>query len=102
MVHITRIEKHAVHVYVRISDTTAHAANSPLHLETSGEASRAMHALLAVLKVGVEPLGPVALPPRHVVVREESSGVLDGGHHQLTLVAVVHLRVKQIVVHSGN
>lgn len=50
-----------------------------------------MHALLAVLQVSVEPLGLVAFSPCHVVAGEESAGLLDGGHGELSLVVVIHL-----------
>ena len=66
-------------------------AHASAHLEASGEAACAVHALLAVVEVGVEPLGLVALPPGHVVVREQTAGVLDGGQRQLRLVMVIHL-----------
>ena len=66
-------------------------ARASSHLEASGEAACAVHALLAVVEVGVEPLGLVALPPGHVVVREQTAGMLDGGQWQLRLVMVIHL-----------
>ena len=39
-----------------------------------------MQTQLAVLEVCLESVGFVTLPPRHVVVGEETAGVLDGRH----------------------
>ena len=51
-----------------------------VNLEACGEAFGAVKALLAVVEVGLQSVGPVTLPPGHVVVGEEATGMLDGPH----------------------
>ena len=61
-------------------------------MEASSEAPGSKHALFTVLEVCTESLCPVALSPSHVVVGEQPSGMLNGGHCQLLLIVVIHLR----------
>ena len=61
------------------------------YLKACGEASCALHALFTVLEVSEDLLGSVALPPGHITVGEEPTGVLINGYLELSLVAIIHL-----------
>ena len=71
------------------------------HLESCGEVSRPMHALFAVLEVGLKSAGLVALSPCHVVVGEETTGMLNGAHRELLLVEIIHLYHKTHITHQS-
>lgn len=63
-----------------------------------------MHALFAVLQVGVEPLGLVTLPPGHIIVGEQTASMLVGGWWQFSLEVIIYLctLAKYIRTYKGN